>query len=137
MKNAKLLLRYSLAIIYLWFGLLKLFGASPITSVLEELYPWLVKSNVAFDLFALLEISIGVGLILPRASRYASLALVGHLLISTLGILFSPMAFEGNFPNLTLLGEFVVKNFALMAAGLVIYSDQESALIQNETDDTK
>lgn len=137
MKNAKLLLRYSLAIIYLWFGLLKLFGASPITSVLEELYPWLVQSKLMFDLFAIMEISIGVGLILPRASRYASLALVGHLLISSLAILFSPMAFEGKFPNLTLLGEFVVKNFALMAAGLVIYSDKESALIQNGSTDKK
>lgn len=125
MNNAKLLLRYSLAVIYLWFGLLKLFGVSPITSILEELYPWLVKSNLRLDLFALLEISIGIGLILPKVAKYAALALVAHLLISTLAILFSPMAYSGNFPNLTLLGEFVVKNFALMAAGLVVYYGTE------------
>ncbi len=137
MKYSTLLLRYTLAIIYLWFGLLKLFGVSPITSVLEDLYPILVQSKIIFYALGVLEISIGVGLILPKVSRYAAIILISHLLVSTLGLIFSPMAFDGGFPNLTILGELVVKNFALIAAGLVIYNEPNSPLEQNGTDESR
>lgn len=124
-KHSHTILRYTLAIIFLWFGLLKLFGVSPVVGIIEQVYPFIIQIKVFYYLLALGEIAIGLGLIIKRTAPYAALLLIAHLAVATLGILCNKMAYDGSFPNLNLIGEFVVKNFALMAAGLVVYQAKE------------
>lgn len=124
-KHSHTILRYTLAIIFLWFGLLKLSGVSPVASIIEQVYPFIVRIKVFYYLLALAEIGIGVGLLIKPIAPYAALLLIVHLTLATLGILFTGLSYNGSFPNLTLVGEFAVKNFALMAAGLVVYQVKE------------
>ena len=124
LKHSHAILRYTLAIIFLWFGFLKLFGVSPIASIIEQVYPFIIQIKGLYYLLALTEIAIGAGLLIKRTAPYASILLIAHLTIATFGILFNRMAYDGGFPNLTMVGEFVVKNFALMAAGFVVYQDK-------------
>lgn len=116
------LLRASLALVFLWFGLLKAFGVSPVIEVIDIAYPAILNYPFLFDLLILLELAIGVGLLVSRFARTAALLGAIHLTIATLGVLFSPQAFSGGFPFLTLIGEFVVKNIVLIAALFVLRS---------------
>jgi len=122
-----LLLRYALALVFLWFGLLKLFGVSPVIDVIRNVYPWMADNQVLFLLLAALEIAIGVGLLIPRLAVPSAWIMVGHLVLATFGVLFSSQAFVDHFPYLSVVGEFVVKNFVLIAGAMLIVVYEKDA----------
>lgn len=115
-----ILLRISLAIVFIWFGLLKLFGESPVVDVISQAYPWIAESPKLFFALGLLEVILGVGLFVPHLVTLSAWAMVGHLLVATFGVLISPQAFIDHFPLLSVAGEFVVKNIVLIAGALVL-----------------
>lgn len=114
-------LRTTLGLVFLWFGLLKLFGASPVTAILEQTYPFVpVKAFVT--LLGVWEVAVGCGLICKRALRCALVLMWAHMTGTFVSVFMSPSLFfqHGSPLWLTVEGEFVVKNLVLMAAGLVI-----------------
>jgi len=113
-------LKISLAVVFVWFGLLKLFGVSPVANIIASSYPWIMEIKIFYVLLALAEIGLGIGILIPRLTKISAWLMIAHLLAATLGILFSPQAFVGSFPLLSLTGEFVVKNFVLIAGAFVI-----------------
>lgn len=113
-------LRYALALVFFWFGLLKLTGVSPVVDIIFSSFPWIMKVPALYILLALGEIAIGIGLIIPGIVSLAAWVATLHLTITTIGVLVSPLSFEGAFPRLSLVGEFVVKNIVLIAASLLI-----------------
>lgn len=114
-------LRIALGIVFLWFGALKVWGASPVVGLIQSAYPFLPYPDFIVFL-GVWEMTIGLGLIFKIALR-ATLAL---LWLQMAGTLFAPflspaLFFAGDNPFLlTMEGEFVVKNLVLIAAGLVI-----------------
>ncbi len=128
---ALLLLRYSLAFIFLWFGLLKLFGVSPVVDVIAKAYPFIANNLALFLLLAVIEIVLGVGILIPRAAILSAWVMIGHLLVATLGVLFSPQAFVSHFPFLSIVGEFVIKNFVLIAGAMIIIVHQKDLKIRS------
>lgn len=115
------MLRVTLGIIFLWFGLLKLFGTSPVTAILKQAFPFMPVLPFALGLGSW-EVMIGSGLIMKRALRLMLVLLCFHLTGTFISLLLAPSLFfqHGSPLWLTVEGEFVAKNMVLMAAGLVI-----------------
>jgi len=114
-------LRITLGLIFLWFGALKLFDASPVMKILESTYNFLPLKTFAVALGAW-EVLIGGSLLAKRGLRCALPLLCLHLAgtFAALGLAPSLFFHDGNPLLLTVEGEFVVKNMVLMAAALVI-----------------
>ncbi len=112
-------LRISLGIIFLWFGLLKFSSHSPALEIIKASFSFFGNGAGRY-LLAGFETVIGAGLILNIFPRIICTLLVVHL-VATFGvfILAPQMMFDPYFPFLTLEGEFVFKNLALVAGGLV------------------
>lgn len=114
------ILQYTLGITFLWFGILKLFNASPVLNIIKlAIPPFLSDSQIFFFLLSLLEIAIGTAFLANRFVKIAAIVMIIHLLIASSSVLIT-QGFDPRFPVLSLEGEFVVKNLVLMAAGLVL-----------------
>jgi uncharacterized membrane protein YkgB len=112
-------LRISLGIVFVWFGALKVFGVSPVADLVASMMSWLPR-DVAVRGLGVLEVVVGLGLLGGFAIRVI-LALFFVQMLGTFAVLVvhARDAFDGPL-HLTLLGEFVVKNLVLLAAGLAI-----------------
>lgn len=115
------ILRIALGIVFLWFGLLKVFDVTPVGAIIAGTYSFSPQREFLLVL-GIWESLIGIGLIFKLFLR-ATLAL---LWIQMLGTIVAPLLSPGMFFQnwnpllLTIEGEFVVKNLVLIAAGLVI-----------------
>lgn len=114
-------LRLALGLIFLWFGALKLFGASPVMNILRHTY-WFLPVNSFAVAIGVWEVLVGFGLTFKRALRCTLALLCLHLAGTLLALVLAPALFfqDGNLLRLTVEGEFVVKNMVLIAAALVI-----------------
>lgn len=115
------LLRASLGLVFVWFGLLKVVAESPVTELVAGTVPWLDPAWFVPALGAV-EVALGVALVAGRWLTGVAAALVGHLSGTFLVLVTQPdVAFQGGNPLLlTTEGEFVVKNVVLISAGLVL-----------------
>ena len=119
------LLRWSISIIYLWFGGLKLFGASPAEELVVHTVFWL-PAHTALLFIGGWEVLIGLGLLFTHPLILRAVLLLLWLQIAgTFQVFFllPLVAFQGGNPFLpTLEGQYAIKNLVLIAAGLVIGS---------------
>jgi putative oxidoreductase len=116
------LLRVSLGVVFVWFGMLKVVGASAVGGLVAATVPfdasWFVPA------LGVLEVAIGLAFIAGRFLRLVlpvfALQLGGTLLVL---LVLPDVAFEQENPlMLSLVGEFVVKNLVLLSAGIVVAS---------------
>jgi putative oxidoreductase len=122
-RHSITILRVNLGLVFLGFGALKFVpGASPAQELaertLEKLSLGIVSGETAVLVTAVAECFIGVTLITGKLLRAGLISLAA----SMVGIL-SPLAlfFHDLFPGApTLEGQYVLKDFVLVAAGLVI-----------------
>lgn len=117
------LLRLALGITFIWFGVLKVIGRSPVADLVAQTVYWLPPAFFV-PFLGWWEVVVGLGLLAGVALRLVLLLfwlqMAGTLLVL---ILRPELAFQsGNPLLLTVIGEFVVKNLVLIAAGLVIGS---------------
>ncbi len=120
------LLRWSLGLVFLWFGVLKFFpGASPASELATRTIGWLtgglLPARTALMLLAALETIIGLGLLLGRHLR----AVLGLLWLQMAGALLPLAIFPGDVfqraPLVpTLEGQYIIKNLVVISASLVI-----------------
>jgi putative oxidoreductase len=117
------LLRFSLGVVFIWFGALKVADATPVTELVANTVPFLDASWFV-PVLGIVEVAIGVALIIGRWLTAVCAVLVAHLSGTFLVLVTQPeIAFQGGNPLLlTTIGEFVVKNVVLIAAGLVLAS---------------
>lgn len=119
-RNPLVLLRFSLAVIFLWFGVMKIAGVSPVTDLLRSSFPVLADPPF-LQLLGLVEVAIAAGLVIKRVSRQTTVLMVLHLLGTlSVAVLAPRIIFSPTFPVLTMTGEFLAKNLVLIAAGMVI-----------------
>jgi uncharacterized membrane protein YkgB len=118
---ATLIIRISLGIVFVWFGLLKVVGISPVFDLASQVVYWL-PPELFVPFLGVWEIAIGVGLLLGKALRVILALLFLQLAGTFLVLLIMPEAAfqEGNPLFLTTEGEFVIKNLVLIAAGLAV-----------------
>jgi uncharacterized membrane protein YphA (DoxX/SURF4 family) len=124
--NGVLLLRLSLGVIFLWFGLLKFFpGLSPAESLAAETihalsFGW-ISPAAALVILAVWESAIGLGLLGGWFLR-GTLFLLWLQMAGTVTplILFPELCFQVVPYAPTLEGQYIIKNLVLISAGLVI-----------------
>jgi uncharacterized membrane protein YkgB len=114
-------LRISLAVVFIWFGALKVFGVSPVVDLVASTVYW-VDPDWFVPALGVVEILVGLGLAVRRLLRLVLLILAGQMVGTFLVFLLLPeIAFQdGNPLKLTVEGEFVIKNLVLLAAGMVV-----------------
>jgi putative oxidoreductase len=117
------LLRVSLGVVFVWFGVLKIVGATPVTELVADTVYWLDPSWFV-PLLGAFEVVVGAGLLLGRRLRIVLALFVLQMLGTFLVLVVQPdVAFQDSNPLLlTTEGEFVVKNLVLLSAGLMIGS---------------
>ena len=119
-------LRVSLGTVFLWFGVLKFVpDLSPAqelaTSTLSLLSFGLVPPTVALAVLATWECLIGIGLITGAAMRATLLLLFLQMLGTLMPLFLFPSEVFNHIPYApTLEGQYIIKNFVLISAGLVI-----------------
>lgn len=121
-----LLLRVSLGIVFLWFGVLKFVpGLSPAdelaTKTISVLTFGIVPPDISRPLLALWESLIGIGLIGGRFMRATILLLVVQMLGTVTPLVLFPAETWSQFPIApTLEGQYILKNIVLVTAAIVI-----------------
>jgi uncharacterized membrane protein YkgB len=117
------LLRISLGVVFLWFGVLKVFDVSPVAELVAKTIYWFDPGFVVPAL-GVVEVFVGVCLLSGRLIRVALPLLVLQMVGTFLVLLLLPdVAFrDGNPLLLTVEGEFVVKNLVLLSGALVVGS---------------
>ena len=114
-------LRWALGIVFIWFGLLKVFKVSPVADLVAETVYWF-SPNWFVPFLGFWETVVGLGLLFGKALRFVLFLFFMQMAGTFLVLIFHPeLSFqEGNPLHLTVLGEFVVKNLVLIAAGLAV-----------------
>ena len=114
-------LRISLAIVFIWFGALKVFDVTPVGDLVARTVYWFDPVWVV-PILGLFEIAVGAGLLFKLAMRAVLAAFFLQLVGTFLVLVIQPdISFQdGNVLLLTVEGEFVVKNLVLIAAGMVV-----------------
>ena len=121
------MLRVSLGIVYLWFGLLKVFNVSPLAPTIEASYFFLPFPSTLVVL-GVWEALIGLGLIFKKFVRTTIVSLWCQIIgVFGSAILAPFIYFKANPLVLTLEGEFLIKNLILLAASLVILNYKAKA----------
>jgi len=120
------LIRTSLGIVFLWFGVLKFFpGLSPAEVLagrtIERLSGGLVSPQWSLPILATWESLIGLGLLTGRAQRFTLLLLFLQMPGTILPLFFFPSETFIKLPYApTLEGQYIIKNLVLVSAGIVI-----------------
>jgi uncharacterized membrane protein YphA (DoxX/SURF4 family) len=114
-------LRCVLALVYVWFGLLKITGKSDVFGLVQATLPFL-DAHWFMPLLGAIEILLGIGLFVGRARRLVLLGIMGHLIGTFLTFITAPswMMHNGNPMLLNMDGEFVLKNLVLITAAAVL-----------------
>jgi len=113
-------LRYSLGVIFVWFGVLKPFGMSPAQELVESTVYW-VDPKLFVPFLGWWEVLIGVCLIVRPLIRLGILLLFLQMPGTVLPLVLLPEVCFTQVPfGLTLEGQYIVKNLVLISAALVI-----------------
>jgi len=114
-------LRVSLAIVFIWFGALKILGVSPVVDLVASTVYW-VDPDWFVPALGVVEVLVGLGLLLNRWIRAVLLVLALQMAGTFLVFFLLPeIAYQdGNPLKLTVEGEFILKNLVLLAAAMVV-----------------
>jgi uncharacterized membrane protein YkgB len=110
------------ALIYLWFGALKVVGLSPVDTFVDESI-----GRFSFDQFSLMiglfEVVIGLLFLFPRTLKIALILFFIKIPGTFLPLITTPEACFISFPFvLTIQGQYIFKNLILIGAALALYS---------------
>ena len=118
-------LRVSLAVVFLWFGLLKPLGMSPAADLVRQTVGWMpfLSPDGWLSAIGWWEVAIGVTFLF-RATIRVAIALLALQMVGTfLPLVILPdVTFQpGRVPyGLTMEGQYIVKNVLIISAALVV-----------------
>lgn len=117
--------RVMLAIVYIWFGYLKVIGTSPAEGLVAELFQITLSGTISVNLFikilGLFECVLGFVWLVPNFSKIAFYLLVFHLMTTFLPIILLPAITWTTFMSLSLVGQYIIKNVVLFSSAYFIY----------------
>jgi uncharacterized membrane protein YphA (DoxX/SURF4 family) len=120
------LLRISLGVVFVWFGVLKFFpGLSPAQDLaartIQRLSFGMVGPGISVPVLALWECVIGLGLLSGRFMRATLLLLAAQMAGTLTPLLLFPAEVFARVPYApTLEGQYIIKNAVLISAAIVI-----------------
>ncbi len=120
-RNGTTLLRVSLGVLFLWFGVLKVIDRSPVANEVIATLFWAPNDHVVLIL-GVIEVVVGLALLagiavsVVYAFFWAQLASVLVVFIFRSGTVF----LDGNPFLLTSAGDYVVRTLVLAVAGIAV-----------------
>jgi uncharacterized membrane protein YkgB len=115
-------LRISLGIIFIWFGALKPLGNSPANDVITKTVYWF-DPDIFIPILGVWEIVIGLCLLYAPFIRAGLFLLALQMPGTFLPLVLLPEVCFVNFPfDLTLEGQYIIKNLVLIGAAIVVGS---------------
>lgn len=121
-----IVLRLSIGIIYIWFGVLKFFpGVSPAEGLAKEtihlLTFRLIDPDLSLLLLAIWETAIGILLLVGIYSRWVIRIVLVHMICTFTPLFLLPaLSFTAAPFSLTLVGQYIIKNIVIISALFVI-----------------
>ncbi len=117
------LLRYSLGIIYIWFGILKPIGLSPAQELVENTVYWFDNPSDFVPILGWWEVLIGLTMCIKPLIRISIVLLFIQMPGTFLPLILFPDVCFTTFPlGLTLEGQYIVKNLIIISAAIVVGS---------------
>ena len=115
-------LRITLGIIFIWFGALKPFGDSPAVDVITKTVYWF-DPDIFIPILGVWEMAIGLCLLYAPFIRAGLFLLALQMPGTFLPLIILPEVCFIDIPfNLTLEGQYIVKNLVLIGAAIVVGS---------------
>jgi len=112
--------RVALALLFIWFGLLKPFGHKTATSLLAHTIYW-GDPDVMVPILGWWEVTIGVCLLIRPLIRLALLLLIIRLPGTLLALILLPeVCFDDSPFTPTVEGQYLVKDLVLFTAAMII-----------------
>jgi uncharacterized membrane protein YkgB len=113
-------LRISLGIVFIWFGALKPLGNSPANDVITKTVYWF-NPDIFIPILGVWEMAIGLCLLYAPFIRAGLFLLALQMPGTFLPLILLPEVCFVNFPfDLTLEGQYIVKNLVLIGAAMVV-----------------
>lgn len=126
-SRSLMILRVSIGIIYVWFGMLKYFqGYSPAEELaintIHQLTFGLIPAKTSIILLAIWETVLGLLLIIGYRVRTLLIVMVVHMICTFTPLLFFPdVSFKFAPYGFTLVGQYIMKNIIILAAAGVLW----------------
>ena len=121
------ILSVSIGILYLWFGALKFFpDLSPAEDLAKNTIGVLtfnqIPSNISIVLLAIWETLVGVLLIANIYKRVAIFLALAHMILTFTPLFIIPEQVFVDMPfQLTLVGQYIIKNIVIIVALISLY----------------
>ena len=124
------LLRVFVAMIFIWFGTLKLLDMSPESELIRKTVYW-VSPNLFMPFLGCWEVAIGITLLYQPLIRISILLLFLQLPGTMLPFFIHPEICFNTIPfGPTLEGQYIIKNLVLVGAAFVIGSKVRQQKVQ-------
>jgi len=120
-KYGIILLRFSVGIIFIWFGLLKPLGMSPAQELVTNTVYWFENKSGFVKFLGWWEVLIGITMCIKPLIRISIFLLFIQMPGTFLPLVLLPEVCFNNFPfGLTLEGQYIVKNLIIISSALVV-----------------
>lgn len=117
--------RAALAIVFFWFGFLKLLNASPAEALVMSLHDSTIARYIPMQVFLELlggtECLIGILWLIPRCTKFVFWLFIPQMITTFMPLIFLPGdTWQSSF-CLTLTGQYIIKNLVLVASALTVF----------------
>lgn len=113
-------LRYALAMVFFWFGIVKPFDISPADPVVATGI-FFLPFGLFFPILGWWEALVGIGLLFDRTVRLAVYLMVFQMLGTMIPLITAPGMTFIEFPFVpSEIGAYIIKNWVLLSGGLVV-----------------
>ncbi len=117
------LARFSIFVVFFWFGFLKVLGLSPaslmVVTLLHATMPF-VSPPSFLVFFGLFECVIGILFLIPGLERVVLPLLFFHMVTTVLPLFLLPHMVWTGFMVPTLEGQYIIKNIVIIATAISI-----------------
>ena len=120
-KRGVNLLRYSLGVIFIWFGILKPFGLSPAHDLILNTVYWLDDREAFIPILGYWEVAIGITIMIKPLIRLSIFLLFIQMPGTFLPLILLPSVCFVDFPfSLTMEGQYIIKNLIIISSAIVV-----------------
>lgn len=120
-------IRIAFAIVYVWFGALKVADVSPAHDLVRATLSWL--PDASYMLLGLGEVLLGLAFLVPRFTKMTLIVFLIHIGGTMLPLLFQQqLSFNEPPLMLSLIGQYIIKNFVFLAAAGALWHVHKGAL---------
>ncbi|MEY4382861.1 MAG: hypothetical protein RI995_403 [Bacteroidota bacterium] len=125
LETASWVNRVMIALVYAWFGLLKIVGTSPAEGLVTDLFNVTLLGVMSSSQFVIslgvFECLLGLSWLIPAFTKLSFYVLIFHLITTFMPIVLLPNATWTSFFSLTLVGQYIVKNVVLFASAFFVF----------------